>query len=93
MEVVLIVLAVVIVALICFALVRKQRERRLEGRREEAGELRQTARSHQLEAEAGEHERRAADLDPDVDDAESVTERGALNGNRAEEHPRTQGTL
>ena len=56
MEVVLIVLAAVAVLLIAWALLRKQRERRMEGRREEAGELRQTAHRHGLQAERDEAE-------------------------------------
>lgn len=59
MEVVLIVLAALALVLISWTLIRKQREKRLEGRREEAGELRQTARRHQLEAERQEAEARA----------------------------------
>ncbi len=58
MEVVLIVLAVVVLALIAWAVLRQRRE----GRREEAGELRREARSHQLQAErdeAGAQERAA----------------------------------
>ena len=58
MEVVLIVLAVVAVALIGWVLLGKSRDRR----REQAGELRQTARGHQLRAEreeAGAQERAA----------------------------------
>lgn len=58
MEVVLIVLAIVVVALIAWALLKQRRE----GRREKASELRQTARSHGLQAErdeAGAQERAA----------------------------------
>ena len=54
MEVVLIVLGVLVLALIVWAVMRKQRERRFEGRREEAGELRHHARRRELEAERGE---------------------------------------
>ncbi len=56
MEVVLIVLAAAALALIAWTLVKKQRERRVEGRREEAGELRQTAQRHKIEADRGEAE-------------------------------------
>jgi FtsZ-interacting cell division protein ZipA len=56
MEVVLIVLGVLVLALVVWAVMRKQKERRLEGRREEAGELRQHARQRELEAERGEAE-------------------------------------
>jgi hypothetical protein len=59
MEVVLIVLAAVVLAAIAWTLAKKGREQRMESRREEAGELRQTARSHQLEAEREEAEARA----------------------------------
>lgn len=95
MEVVLIVLGIVILALLVAMLVKKGRDRRLEGRREEAGELRETARRHQIraereeaeaqeraaraqqaKAEAREHSERAADVDPDADDRESVRENG-----------------
>jgi len=58
MEVVWIVLAVVVIALIAWALLRNRRD----SRREEAGELRQTARRHELHAdreEAGAQERAA----------------------------------
>ena len=79
MEAVLIVLAAVVLVVIAWALVKKQHARRVEGKREEAGELRQTARRHQLEAErkqmdaqqarakAAEHQHLAEEVDPDVD--------------------------
>jgi flagellar biosynthesis/type III secretory pathway M-ring protein FliF/YscJ len=56
MEVVLIVVGAILLVLIGLAIARKQRERRLEGRREEAGELRQTAQRHDLEAARAEAE-------------------------------------
>ncbi len=73
MEVVLIVLAVLVLLGIGWALLRKQR---FEGRREEAGELRQTARSHEVEAEqhqaqAQRHARQAAEVDPDVEESDT----------------------
>jgi hypothetical protein len=52
MEVVLIVLAIAVVALIAWALLKKRRD----GRREEARELRQDARTHGLQAEREEAE-------------------------------------
>jgi uncharacterized protein HemX len=79
MEAVLIVLAAAVLALVVWMLVKKQHERRVEGKREEAGELRQAARRHQLEAErkemdaqqarakAAEHHQLAEDVDPDAD--------------------------
>ena len=74
MEVVLIVLGALVLALIVWMVVKKQRERRVESRREEAGELRQTARSHELKAQehsvaAEQHARAAADVDPDTDES------------------------
>ena len=78
MEVVLIVLGALVLALIVWMLVKKQRERRLEGRREEAGELRETARSHELQAqqhrvEAAQHARQAAEVDPDTEHSDAPT--------------------
>ena len=78
MEVVLIVLGALVLALIIWMLVKKQRERRLEARREEAGELRQTARSHEAEAqqhkaEAAQHARQAAEVDPDIERSDAPT--------------------
>jgi hypothetical protein len=78
MEVVLIVLGALVLALIVWMLVKKQRERRLEGQREEAGELRQTARSHELHAqehraEAERHAREAAEVDPDIEHSDTQT--------------------
>jgi hypothetical protein len=65
MEVVLIVLAVVLLALLVLTVVRRWREHRLEARRDEAGQLRETARRHQIKAH--EHAERAAEVDPDAD--------------------------
>ena len=56
MEVVLIVLAALVLVLIAWTLAKRQRERRLDGRREEAGELRQTAQRQELEAQRAEAE-------------------------------------
>ncbi len=76
MEVVLIVLGALVLALIVWMLVRKQRERRLEGQREEAAELRQTARSHerqaqQHKAQAEQRAREAAEVDPDTEHSDA----------------------
>jgi hypothetical protein len=65
MEVVLIVLGALALILLVWAVAKRQRERRLEARREEAGELRETARRHELQAR--EHARAAAEIDPDTD--------------------------
>jgi hypothetical protein len=74
MEVVLIVLGALVLALIVWMLFRKQRERR----REEAGELRETARSHEVQAqqhkaEATQHARQAAEVDPDTEQSDAPT--------------------
>ena len=79
MEVVLIVLAALVLVLLVWTLAKRQRERRLDARREEAGELRQTAREEAAEAEAQaaraervreraqQRVRDADELDPDTD--------------------------
>lgn len=88
MEVVLIVLAGVVLALIAWTLVKKQRERRMEGRREEAGELRQTAQQHQLKAEQEEAEaqERAARARREAATAEEQTARAQQAKAEATEH-------
>jgi Tfp pilus assembly protein PilO len=79
MEVVLIVLAALVVLFLVWMLAKRQRERRLDARREEAGELRQTARQEAAEAEtqaaraervrerAQQRVRDADEVDPDID--------------------------
>ena len=72
MEVVLIVVAALALAFIAWTLVKKGKERRVEGRREQAVELRETARHHELEAErhqaeAAVQQHRATEVDPDGD--------------------------
>ena len=88
MEVVLIILAVAVLALIAWTVAKKQRERRVEGRREEAGELRQTARRHQLEAEREEAEaqERAARARREAATAEAQTARAQEAKAQAAEH-------
>jgi len=90
MEVVLIVLAALVVLAIVWVLVRKQRERQLEGRREEAGELRQTAHTRGLEADQqkAEAEERAARARREAAAAEHQAARAESARAEAEQHQR-----
>ena len=90
MEVVLIVLAALVVALIIWMAVRKGRERRLDSRREEAGELRQTARSHELQAQQqeAEAEERAARARREAAAAEHQAARAESAREEAQQHSR-----
>ena len=90
MEVVFIVLAALVVLLIVWMLVRKARERQLEGRREEAGELRQTARARGLEADQqkAQAEERAARARREAAAAEHQAARAESARAEAEQHSR-----
>jgi len=88
MDVVLIVVGVVVLALIAWAIIRSQRERRLEGKREEAGELRHTAQTHECEAQRREAvaEQRAAKAKEEAAAAQQEAERARVAQAEAQRH-------
>lgn len=90
MEVVLIVLGALVLLVIIWMLARKGRERRLDSRREEAGELRQTARSHELQAQQqeAEAEERAARARREAAAAEHQAARAESARAEAQQHVR-----